>query len=115
MIAETNLLRHFIDPIYTWLPMKDPVFLEHTLFIIPLLPLLGFLFNGLFGTHVDKKVSGWIAVFAALGSFLWALMSVNALGTLTDVVETRNVLHSVYGTWLKTADFSFSFGLILDQ
>jgi NADH-quinone oxidoreductase subunit L len=115
MIAETNLLRHFIDPIYTWLPMKDPVFLEHTLFIIPLLPLLGFLFNGLFGTHVDKKVSGWIAVFAALGSFLWALMAVNALGTMTDVAETRNVLHPVYGTWLKTSDFSFSFGLILDQ
>src|SRR6185369_5343111 len=28
--------------------------------------------------------------------------------------EGRNVLHAIYGVWIKTGDFSCSFGLMLD-
>jgi len=96
---------------------SDRAGLEQTLFLIPLFPLVGFLINGLFGKSLDKKASGWLAVFASLASFVWAARCVGALDVpMTDSSpEIRNALHYVYGDWLNVQDFSFSFGLYLDQ
>jgi len=112
MLAALN-----IDSLYALLPLKDRALLERTLFIIPLLPFCGFLLNGLFGSRMDKKVSGWIGVLAALSSFVWAFFSVMALQVPSTVTspDTRNVLHQVYGTWLSNSDLNFTFGLYLDQ
>ena len=96
--------------------LNDKALFEHTLFLIPLFPLLGFLLNGMFGKQMDKKASGWIGVMAALASFIWAFLSVRNVGLATDPNEIyREALHAVYGTWLNTGDFNVSFGLYLDQ
>jgi NADH-quinone oxidoreductase subunit L len=110
MLAATN----FLDSFYSLLPLRDRATLEQTLFLIPLFPLLGFLLNGLFGSRMDKKASGWIAVMAALASFVWAAMCVGALSTGAESAGFRNCLHATYGNWLSVADTNFGFGLYLD-
>src|SRR4051812_9877798 len=112
MLADLTTL---FDPVYAWLPLKDRAMLERTLFLIPLFPFVGFLLNGLFGKRMDKKVSGWIGVFAALASFVWAFFSVMALHVPNPSPDARNALHSVYGTWLSNSEMNFAFGLYLDQ
>ena len=48
--------------------------------LIPLLPLAGFLVTGLGYRKLSVKVSGWIASLAVLGSFF---LSFVAFGTIT--------------------------------
>jgi len=116
MIAALTFSEHIADFLYAALPLKDRGFLEQTLFLIPLFPFMGFLLNGLFGSRLDKKASGWIGVSAALVSFIWALFCVIALQVpLAADPDVRNALHSVYGNWLSNGDVNFSFGLYLDQ
>src|SRR5687768_3506547 len=102
---------------YQLFPVKDRGTLEWSLFLIPLFPLAGFLMNGLFGGRMEKKASGWIAVLAALGSFVWACLCVGALNVpqVSAGTETRNALHAVYATWISAGNFDCSFGLYLDQ
>ncbi|MEZ5045522.1 MAG: proton-conducting transporter membrane subunit [Chitinophagaceae bacterium] len=51
------------------------------LWLIPLLPLLGFLISGL-GRNSLGKIAGWIASFAVLGSFLISLSVFNHIRQL---------------------------------
>src|SRR5881392_646965 len=113
MLAAVDLFNP--DWWYSLLPLKNRALLENTLFLIPLFPLVGFLLNGLFGSRMEKKVSGWIAVLAALASFIWAFFSVMALHVPNPTPEARNMLHMIYGTWLNNSDVNFTFGLMLDQ
>lgn len=89
---------------------------ESTLFLIPLLPLVGFLINGLFGKRLSKGTISVVAVLAAFASFLWAAAAVGALGS-PDVSgpQYRNMLHDSYGTWLSIGEFQFNFGLMIDD
>jgi NADH-quinone oxidoreductase subunit L len=43
------------------------------LWLIPILPLIGFLLNGLFGRKLSKPVISAIAAGSVLLSFLWVL------------------------------------------
>ncbi|HEY3321583.1 MAG TPA: NADH-quinone oxidoreductase subunit L [Planctomycetota bacterium] len=111
----SHFLQWFVDLCYTALPLKERWLLERTLAVIPLLPLAGFLINGLFGARLPKKISGWIGVLACFGAFVWAFMCVMALGLPGHGgVGERNALHAIYGTWLNTPDLNVSFGLYLD-
>ena len=106
---------NFVDQVYHWLHLPDRGICERTLFLIPLFPLLGFLLNGLFGSKMDKKTSGWIGVFGALSAFIWAFFCVVQLHTPgNSSEEVRNTLHQVYGTWLRAGDFTCAFGLMID-
>ncbi|HEY3387102.1 MAG TPA: hypothetical protein VGK46_11370, partial [Saprospiraceae bacterium] len=42
--------------------------------MIPLLPLLGFLVNGLLGKYLPKGSTGWIGSLTVLGSFICTLI-----------------------------------------
>ena len=54
------------------------------LWLIPILPLLGFTLNGLFGRRLSKPIVNVIAVGSVLLSFLWVLKTLNALGVFTS-------------------------------
>src|ERR1041385_8067458 len=115
-------LQQLLDSAYHLLPVTNRALFERTLFLIPLFPFIGFLLNGLFGSKLGKKESSWIGIFAALASFIWAFLCVACLNVGTGAEgmraelneSTRNCLHSIYGIWMHTSDFSCSFGLLLD-
>lgn len=46
----------------------------HYIYLVPLLPLIGFLINGIFWKSMPKKVGGIIGCLSVLGSFIISLM-----------------------------------------
>ncbi len=79
--------------------------------LIPLFPLLGFLFNASFGRRVPKTVSGGVASLVMLASFAVAAMSVWQLAGLP--VEERVIDQTLY-TWIASGDFVLDLTLRLD-
>jgi NADH-quinone oxidoreductase subunit L len=81
------------------------------LFLIPLLPLLGFLVNASVGRRVSKPLSGGVAVAAMFGSFAasaaasWSLLGMPAGGRVID--------QSIF-LWISSGDLQVPFGLRLD-
>ena len=56
------------------------------LWLIPLLPLAGFLLSGLFGRRLSKSAINGIAVGSVLLSFLWVLKTLNTLGAFNGTL-----------------------------
>jgi NADH-quinone oxidoreductase subunit L len=79
------------------------------LWLIPALPLLGFLINGLVGRRLPKTVIHAIAVGTVLLSFVWVLKSLLALLPL----ETAHVER--YFDWIRIGDFRVGFDLAADR
>lgn len=80
------------------------------LYLIILLPLLGFLINAFFGKSLPKNVSGFIGSAAIFGSFV--LSSIFFLGFLNG--SQQKIDHDVMD-WISFGDFRINFGLLLDQ
>ena len=80
----------------------------HT-WLVPLLPLLGFLINGLFGRYFSKKVVTLVGLLFVGVATLWAwcvaLAFFQAPGTYT----------ADYATWLSVGSFRIGYGIYLDQ
>lgn len=75
--------------------------------LVPLLPLIGFLINGLLGKFIPKALTGWIATLAVLGSFVCALYLFNGLDAAAKInIEIFN--------WISFANFNISFGFLID-
>ena len=53
------------------------------LWLIPILPLLGFLLNGIFGKRLAKPVINAIAVGSVVLSFLWVVKTLSGLGAFS--------------------------------
>ena len=49
--------------------------IQQVLWLIPVLPLAGFLFIGLLGSRLPEKANGWIASLMVFGSLLLSLFS----------------------------------------
>ena len=69
------------------------------LWLIPILPLAGFLINGIFGRRFSKSLVNTVAVGSVVLSFLWVLKTIFALGDLNgdgllDAVTTENDYHN---------------------
>ena len=79
--------------------------------LIPLFPLIGFLFNASCGRRVSKTVSGGAASLVMLASFAVAAMSVWRLAGLP--VEERVIDETLY-TWIASGDFVLDLTLRLD-
>jgi NADH-quinone oxidoreductase subunit L len=79
------------------------------LWLIPALPLAGFLVNGFFGRRMPKAFVHTVAVGSVLLSFAWVLRTVLALMPL----ESVHVEH--YFDWIRVADFHVGFDLALDR
>ncbi len=77
--------------------------------LIPILPLLGCLFNGLLGKRAGKSLTTFVALGVVLGSLLLAL---SAFFTMKGLPDHRLVL--AYGEWMGTGSLSVPFGLVVD-
>jgi len=80
--------------------------LKYTL--IPLLPLLSFIINILFGRNFIKDKAHWIAVPAVAGSFILAVSA------FMDVLAGDVVNINIYN-WIVSGNFHVSIGFLIDQ
>ena len=78
--------------------------MEDLLYLVPLIPLIGFVFNGLFGAKLPKSVVGGIATLAVVASFV---LSVSLFFNMPENGFVQNLF-----TWFSAgnvhADFSFT-------
>ncbi|MBZ5610811.1 MAG: NADH-quinone oxidoreductase subunit L [Acidobacteriia bacterium] len=79
------------------------------LWLIPILPLLGFLINGLFGRRFSKPVVNVFAIGSVALSFAWAVKSLVGLSPL----ETKYVEH--YFTWIQSGALNISIDFAVDR
>ncbi|HEX8985185.1 MAG TPA: NADH-quinone oxidoreductase subunit L [Bryobacteraceae bacterium] len=79
------------------------------LWLIPALPLAGFLINGLLGRRMPKAFVHAVAVGAVLLSFAWVLKSVAASMPLESGHVER------YFDWMRIGDFRVGFDFALDR
>ncbi|OQY29839.1 MAG: NADH-quinone oxidoreductase subunit L [Candidatus Cloacimonetes bacterium 4572_55] len=79
------------------------------LLFIPILPLIGFLINGLIGHKLNRKVVGTIGGATVLGSFILSLM------TLFRILGDGNAVSYVAFHWITIADLDITFGFRIDQ
>jgi NADH-quinone oxidoreductase subunit L len=79
--------------------------------LVPLLPLLGAMLNGLFGRYTNVKVSGALATLAIGASFLVSLKLFGALNQLDE--ESRRVLVT-YAEWMHAGALNLDWQLLLD-
>jgi NADH-quinone oxidoreductase subunit L len=76
--------------------------------LIPLLPLLSFIINILFGRNFIKDKAHWIAVPAVAGSFILAVSA------FMDV-RAGNVINVNIYNWIVSGNFNVTIGLLIDQ
>ena len=81
------------------------------LYLIPLLPLIGFVINGLLQGKLSKMIVSLVACGTVFVSFLISLFSFFELKSLP--VDHR-VLEQTLFTWIPSGDFHVSFGYLLD-
>ncbi len=83
--------------------------LNLNLWLIPLLPFLGFLINGIFGRKFSKTVINAVAVGSVVLSFFWVLRVVLALqGTEEAHIEN-------YFTWIQSGAFEVGMDFSIDR
>ncbi len=89
--------------------MDNSVYIAKLLPYILLLPLFGFLINGLFGKFFSKKIIHTIAIGAVLISFLISVWLTIKLNSIPSKEVTVNLLN-----WITVGNFNVNFGLLLD-
>src|SRR5579871_1688107 len=83
------------------------------LWLIPILPLAGFILNGLFGRRLSKAAVNVIAVGSVLLSFLWVLKTLNSLGAFSGGLEKAYLEH--YYTWIQSGSLNISVDFAVDR
>jgi NADH-quinone oxidoreductase subunit L len=79
------------------------------LWLIPILPFLGFLVNGLFGRRMPKSMVNLFAIGSVTLSFLWAVKALMGLSPL----ETKYIEH--YFTWIQSGTLNISVDFAIDR
>lgn len=76
--------------------------------MIPLLPLMGFLVNGLLGKYLPKGISGWLGSLTILASFVCVVLIFKDLGAAQAIqIDVFN--------WISFGNIDISFGLWIDS
>jgi len=83
---------------------------ENLLWLIPVLPLLGFLINGLANKRLSVNISGGIASLSVLGSFAISILLFTQL-----VANPEMVVQADYFQWLRAGSFELNFGFLVDR
>jgi NADH-quinone oxidoreductase subunit L len=85
------------------------------LWLIPILPLAGFVVNGVIGRRLSKSAVNAIAVGSVLLSFLWVLKTLAVLGVFGagTPLETAYVEH--YYTWIQSGLLNISIDFAVDR
>ncbi len=93
------------------------------IWIIPLLPLVGFLINALLvgrigNAHAREQAAGYVATGAVLLAFVASLIAVIQLGMLPGGEEGHNEgsagVNVIVWEWINTGGLHIPFGLLLD-
>src|ERR1035441_8608190 len=79
------------------------------LWLIPILPLLGFVINGLFGRRFSRGLVSAIAIASVVLSFAWVLKTIFGLGDL----NSRYVEH--YFTWIASGSLNIGVDFAVDR
>ncbi len=80
------------------------------LWIIPALPFLGFLINGIFGRKLSKTVINAIAVLSVVLSFGWVMKVFMTAGDLGTAPVAEH-----YFTWIKSGAFQVGWDFSVDK
>jgi NADH-quinone oxidoreductase subunit L len=83
--------------------------MENLLFLIPLLPLLAFVVNGLVGRFIIRANAHWVSAPAVFIS--WVL----SVGVLIQLHHDNNPIHQRLFTWIPAGDFNVVASLYADQ
>src|SRR5579862_9009119 len=83
------------------------------LWLIPILPLIGFLLNGLFGRKLSKPVVSAIAAGSVLLSFLWVLKTLSGLGAFSGGLDSAYTEH--YYTWIQSGALNVGVDFAIDR
>jgi NADH-quinone oxidoreductase subunit L len=79
------------------------------LWLIPILPLIGFLINGLFGRKMPKAMINVFAIGSVALAFAWVVKTLLGLSPL----ETKYVEH--YFTWIQSGSLNISIDFAIDR
>jgi NADH-quinone oxidoreductase subunit L len=79
------------------------------LWLIPLLPLAGFLVNGLFGRRFSKGLVTAVAIGSVVLSFAWTLKTIFGLGDLHSTYTEQ------YFTWIQSGALHIGCDLAVDR
>jgi NADH-quinone oxidoreductase subunit L len=83
------------------------------LWLIPVLPLLGFALNGVFGRRLPRPAINTIAVGSVLLSFLWVLKTLSGLGAFSGGLEQTYVER--YYTWFQSGALNIGVDFAVDR
>jgi NADH-quinone oxidoreductase subunit L len=83
------------------------------LWLIPILPLIGFLLNGLFGRKLSKPVVSAVAAGSVLLSFLWVLKTLSGLGAFSGALDSAYTEH--YYTWIQSGALNIGVDFAIDR
>lgn len=75
--------------------------------LVPLLPLIGFLINGLLGKFIPKAITGWIGTLSVLGSFICSVYIFN------NLASTQSVSIDLFN-WIAFSNINIGFGFLID-
>ena len=87
-----------------------PEELMQNLWLIPALPFLGFLINGIFGRKLPKSLINLIAVVSVVLSFAWVMKVFMTAGDLGATPVTEH-----YFTWIKSGEFQVGWDFTVDK
>ncbi len=93
---------------------------DDLLFLIPLLPLLGFLANGLFGRRMSTPQVGVVALLGPVTAFVLSVLALlqawqgQGGGDHGGAAHHATWAHQTVWTWIETGRFSVDFGLQVD-
>src|SRR6187402_1038536 len=79
------------------------------LYLIPLLPLVAFVINFLFGRNYLKDRAAWIAVPAVFASFVLSLI------TFFEIRDKGEAIDQHIYTWIPSGSFHVNVNLHVDQ
>src|SRR5437762_2202657 len=79
------------------------------LWLIPLLPLAGFLINGIFGRRFSKSLINTVAIGSVVLSFAWVLKTIAGMGDLNGSVSEH------YFTWIQSGALNIGCDFAVDR
>ena len=84
--------------------------MEHVYLAIPLLPLLGALIAGLFGSKIGRAGAHWVTILGVAASFVLALVVFKH-----HVLDGAAAFNGTVYTWLVSEGVRFNVGFLIDK
>ena len=86
--------------------------MENLIWLIPALPLAGFLLLVFAGRRIGEPGAGWIATAAVAGSFV---ATAGVFATMVDRGESDRAMSQTLFEWISVGGLHIEFGLLADQ